>query len=140
MSNSEVERSMKLIFDTGKCTGCKICELACSAKHEGVFNPRKARLKIIDRYIETGRETKLKSCTLCMECVETCPTEAIISNGKWLTLDEELCTSCGICVDACPEGLIYMKSDDLPAIPDFCQGNPYCIEWCPQKCLILEVE
>ena len=47
---------MKLTLDAGKCTGCKICELACSAKHEGVFNPRKARLKIIDRYIEIGRE------------------------------------------------------------------------------------
>ncbi len=131
---------MKLRFDSEKCTGCKSCELACSAKHEGVFNPQKARLRIIDHYTETGRETKLKSCTLCLECVEACPVEAITSNGKWLSLDDELCTGCEVCVDTCPEGVIHMKSDGLPAIPDLCQGNPYCVEWCPQKCLTVEVE
>lgn len=131
---------MKLVLDSEKCTGCKLCELACSAKREGVFNPNKARLKIIDRYIETGRETKLKSCTLCLLCVEACPVEAITSNNKWLSLDDELCTGCEVCVDTCPEGVIHMKSDGLPAIPDLCQGNPYCVEWCPQQCLTVEVE
>ena len=35
-----------VITDMTKCTGCRMCELACSMKHEGVFNPRKARIKV----------------------------------------------------------------------------------------------
>jgi len=129
---------MKLILDAEKCTGCKICELACSAKHQGVFNPKKAHLKIIDQYTETGRETELKSCTLCLKCVEACPVEAITFNGKWLVIDDGLCTGCGDCVDVCPEGVIFLNSEGMAAIPNFCEGNPFCIEWCPQEALYKE--
>lgn len=131
---------MKLVLEPEKCTGCKLCELACSAKNESVFNPRKARLKIINRYIEEGREVEGKFCTLCKKCLEVCPTEAITFNGKWLTVDDELCSGCGECVDACPEGIIFLNDEDKAAICNLCEGTPYCVEWCPRKCLKLEVE
>jgi carbon-monoxide dehydrogenase iron sulfur subunit len=126
---------MKLILDAEKCTGCKICELACSATRQGVFNPGKAHLKIIVADKNMVREKQLKACTLCLGCVTSCPVEAITYNGKWLAVDNELCSGCGQCVDVCPEGVIYLSNDGKAAVPDFCQGNPSCIDWCPHQAL-----
>lgn len=126
---------MKLVLNEGKCTGCKICELACSAKHQGVFNPMKAHLRIIDNYTMAGREKGLKTCTLCLSCVKNCPVEAISYNGKWLVVNSELCTGCGQCVGVCSEGVIYLNNNGIAATPDFCEGSPYCIEWCPHQAI-----
>ena len=126
---------MKLILDIEKCTGCKICELACSARHQGVFNPKKAHLKIIDNYKAAGREKGLKSCTLCLTCLKNCPVNAISNAGKWLVVDSELCTGCGQCVGVCPEGVIYLNSRGKTAVPDFCEGSPACVEWCPHEAI-----
>jgi Fe-S-cluster-containing hydrogenase component 2 len=126
---------MKLILNEEKCTGCKICELICSAVHQGVFNPRKTHIKIIVGGMKTTRKKQLKACTLCLDCVKSCLADAISFNGKWLVVDRELCTGCGQCVDICPEGVIYMDNDEKAAVPDFCQGNPSCIEWCPHQAI-----
>ena len=29
-----------IVIDIGKCTGCGTCELMCSFRHHGEFNPR----------------------------------------------------------------------------------------------------
>jgi anaerobic carbon-monoxide dehydrogenase iron sulfur subunit len=129
---------MKLIFDSAKCTGCKICELACSSKHQGVFNPQKSHLKIIESETQDGKIKQLKSCTLCLTCTSNCPVEAITFNGKWLSIDRDACAGCGQCVDACPEGVIYLDNEGKAAVPDFCEGNPYCIGWCPHQAIKLE--
>ncbi len=131
---------MKLILDKEKCIGCKICELVCSAKHQGVFNPQKAHLKITDSYTKTGREQEMKTCTLCKDCIASCPVEAITFNGNWLVIDDGLCTGCGQCVDACPEGAIYLNSGGIAAVPDFCEGAPLCVEWCPRQAIRKEEE
>ncbi len=129
---------MKLIFDAGKCTGCKICELACSAKHQGVFSPGKSHLKIAETETPNDSQKQLKSCTLCLSCISSCPVEAIAFNGKWLTVDNEACAGCGQCVDICPQGIIYLDNGGKAAVPDFCQGTPCCIEWCPHQAIQLE--
>jgi anaerobic carbon-monoxide dehydrogenase iron sulfur subunit len=129
---------MKLILDFQKCTGCKLCQLACSAKHQGIFNPKKAHLRVIDHYTKTGRVTELKSCTLCLKCADTCPVEAITLKGQWLTIDDGLCTGCGDCVDVCPEGIIFLNDQNTAAIPNFCEGNPFCVEWCPHGAIRIE--
>jgi carbon-monoxide dehydrogenase iron sulfur subunit len=126
---------MKLILDTEKCTGCKICELACSAKHQGVFNPRKAHLRIINKYTQTGREKEFKTCVLCMNCLEGCLVGAITFNGKWLVVDDSVCTGCSQCVDSCPEGVIYLNGNGIASVPDFCEGTPLCVEWCPRQAI-----
>ena len=129
---------MKLILDSRKCTGCRLCELACSAKHQGVFNPKKAHLRVINHYTKTGRATEFKSCTLCKKCVDSCPVEAITLKGQWLTIDDGLCTGCGDCVDVCPEGIIFLNEQNTAAIPNFCEGNPFCVEWCPHEAIRVE--
>jgi Fe-S-cluster-containing hydrogenase component 2 len=36
----------RLAYEGLKCTGCRMCELACSMHHEGKFAPEKARVKV----------------------------------------------------------------------------------------------
>jgi carbon-monoxide dehydrogenase iron sulfur subunit len=129
---------MKLILDEKKCTGCRICELICSATHQGVFNTGKTHLKIIVGATKTTIKKQLKSCTLCLSCAESCPAGAISFNDKWLVVTRELCTGCGQCVDVCPEGVIYLNVDGKAEVPDFCQGKPSCIEWCPHQAISRE--
>ena len=46
-----------------KCTGCGSCELMCSFRHHGEFNPRKAR---ISRTIFLHEEISIP--ILCQQC------------------------------------------------------------------------
>ena len=39
-----MERHIEIRME--KCTGCKLCELACSAVKTGQFNPRESRIKV----------------------------------------------------------------------------------------------
>ena len=50
------------------------------------------------------------ACTLCMSCVESCNTKALIhsKDNFELLLNPSLCTACGLCVDICPESVIKM--------------------------------
>jgi Fe-S-cluster-containing hydrogenase component 2 len=36
-----------LVFDSNKCTGCRICEFTCSMGHFEEFNPQKSHIKIL---------------------------------------------------------------------------------------------
>jgi len=39
-----------LYVDIEKCTGCRLCELACSFRHYDEYNPAKSRRDHIFRY------------------------------------------------------------------------------------------
>ncbi len=63
------------------------------------------------------------SCTLCAQCAQTCPTEAIVANyeGETVTLsfDAASCTNCRQCTIACPEidrGAITVEGRVEPAL------------------------
>jgi anaerobic carbon-monoxide dehydrogenase iron sulfur subunit len=123
---------MPLHFKPSLCTGCKLCQLACSATHDKVFNPEKSRIKIIHEYKSDGIHIKSRHCIFCKECESACPEEAISNNGRWMIVNHEKCTGCGTCVEACPTKIIYLDNDEKSIICDLCGGKPKCIEWCPK--------
>ena len=48
-----------------------------------------------------------KKCTLCGDCVEACPWQALsLAEGR-LVIDRDLCGECGACLRLCPVGAIY---------------------------------
>lgn len=63
------------------CSGCKLCEVACSAVKTGEFNPRSARIKVkLVDIPEIPVPTLLDSCDYCFGnpvCVRFCVSEAI---------------------------------------------------------------
>jgi len=124
---------MPLRFDLKNCTGCKLCQLACSAVNDQAFNPEKARLKIVHEYLEEGIRIKASRCILCLDCEGACPVEAISNNGRWMTVDFDKCIGCGTCEDICPQNIIYLNQDSKSIICNLCEGSPKCAEWCPKS-------
>ena len=130
----------KLIFsDPEKCTGCKICELVCSAVNEGEFNPLLSRIRTVR--LETILNTSL-ACRLCDDptCIRACPRKALSQDEVTglIIVDEERCTGCGWCIEACEFGVIILPRDRKHVvICDLCKGEPKCIEFCPKEALSL---
>jgi len=120
-----------------KCVGCRLCELACSLKNTGEFNPAKARIHVI------GFDELFCLPVMCFHCekpycAEVCPTNAIIKDEATGTVRviEEKCTGCKMCTLACPFGNIVFSSDEKVAVKwELCDGEPECILFCPTGAL-----
>jgi Fe-S-cluster-containing hydrogenase component 2 len=124
--------------DPSKCTGCGICEYACTLeKGEAVWNPLRSRIRVI-------RMTPLfnfaLACRFCEDapCVKACPEKALVQSEKTgvLMVKDKKCKGCDWCIQACPHGGIVLHPDTGIAIAcDLCEGEPKCIEACPEEAL-----
>ncbi len=128
----------KIVLDEERCTGCAICELACSAAKEKGFNRGKARLRI-ER--EGPTSFGLRICQRCEvpACVMACPFHAVeVADGLGIVvIDSQDCTGCGECVRACPhEALSQWPDRRVPACCDFCAETPECVRACPNEALV----
>jgi len=60
-----------------------------------------------------------EKCTLCKQCIDTCPFGAIeVRDGK-LFIDEN-CNLCGLCIKTCPEGALE-KEEKVESVVDLSQ-------------------
>jgi anaerobic carbon-monoxide dehydrogenase iron sulfur subunit len=133
-----------VMINSKKCTGCHMCELACSAWHEGAYRPSVARLSVSVN--PTAITVRGKTClqTGCAKCEEACPEGAIRRErivirspvaeeaaGYVLRVDETACTNCGVCYPVCPHGVLFEHPDRHVAVKcDLCDGDPQCITFC----------
>ena len=92
-----------LIVDTDKCTGCRLCEQVCSAKHEGVSNPARSRIKVV-KWEEEGLYIPMV-CQQCEDapCMIICPVKAIYRDETLnrVMVNQEKCIGCRICEQYC---------------------------------------
>lgn len=70
---------------------------------------RQARGHIHAAGAESALERDSELCTLCLQCLHVCPTEAISQEGDDLVVDDERCWRCGRCERVCPEGAIRLQ-------------------------------
>jgi carbon-monoxide dehydrogenase iron sulfur subunit len=123
---------------TGICSGCHLCELWCSLKQNGAFNPHRARIRVVE--LGTGIDIPV-TCQQCEEpaCLASCTFDAIEYNErlKIVVVNEETCTGCQACVGACPYGIISIDPVTHKAIKcDLCNGDePACVAYCPSNVL-----
>lgn len=126
--------------DPSKCTGCGICEYACSQeKGEANWNPLRSRIRLV----------RMKplfnfalACRFCEDakCVTACPEKAISQseNTGILMVSEKKCKGCDWCVQACEHGGITIHPDTgFATACDLCGGQPQCVEFCPEEALEL---
>jgi carbon-monoxide dehydrogenase iron sulfur subunit len=125
----------KLSIVPNLCIGCRECELMCSLKHRGVFNPAEARIRV-ECHAGEGSYDPV-TCRHCDEpaCAEACPVEAMLRDGRTgaMVIDEEACTQCHECVEACPYGAINVAPDDAVLKCDLCGGEPVCVRFCSKR-------
>lgn len=124
----------RLLVDPARCTGCRLCELACSATHFGEFNPALSSIRV-RMQIDHATFVPLV-CLQCdrPDCVEACPAEALRvverREHSVVTVDADKCTGCMLCADACPFGSIRDAANDMPVLCDLCGGEPACVSTC----------
>jgi len=121
-----------------KCTGCRLCELVCSVKHDGISNPIRSRIKIV-KWEAEGLYIPM-SCQQCQDapCMNACPAKAISMNATLgrIEIDYEICIGCRTCVSVCPFGAMSFNSIDRKVIKcDICDGDPQCVRFCEVKAL-----
>lgn len=128
---------MTLVGHFDRCTGCAICQLACSARVGEGYNARLARLRL--EFGTQGLYVQPVVCDQCRNafCARVCSQGAIVreENTSALVVDAGLCTGCGECVEACPLGVIQLIGDARADKCDLCAGDPQCVRFCPAGAL-----
>ncbi len=125
-----------LMINHEKCTGCRLCELVCSVKHDGVSNPTRSRIKVMKWEME-GLYIPM-SCQQCQDapCLNACPVGAISRNEELarVEVDYDICIGCRTCVSVCPFGAMSFNGIDRKVIKcDLCDGDPQCARFCDIK-------
>ncbi|MBE0620858.1 MAG: (4Fe-4S)-binding protein [Burkholderiales bacterium] len=124
--------------DIDKCTGCRACEMACSAFHAmprySSVNPAKSRIRVVvdeltDEYvpIRAGNFTR----TGC--------------DGRHVYLiDGKEYSECSFCRASCPTRDFFIEPDSgFPLKCDMCESvpplaEPMCVQVCEPGCLTYE--
>ncbi len=125
-----------LMINHEKCTGCRLCELVCAVKHDGISNPTRSRIKVMKWEME-GLYIPM-SCQQCQDapCENGCPVGAISRNETLnrVEVDQEICIGCRTCVSVCPFGAMTFNAIDRKVIKcDLCDGDPQCVRFCDVK-------
>jgi Fe-S-cluster-containing hydrogenase component 2 len=115
------------------CSGCRACEVACVAHHEGVFGTAMARIHISK--IEPAGIDQPHVCRQCLHapCVAACPSGALYRDETTnaVLVREGDCIGCSACADACPFGMAVLHPDTgVALICDLCGGDPACLARC----------
>ncbi len=48
MGGGDMERVGGILVTPDKCSGCRLCEIACSLEHEGIIWPEASRIRIFE--------------------------------------------------------------------------------------------
>ena len=70
--------SKVMMVDANRCTGCRVCELACSMIQVGEYNPARSKIRVLqNRELDVNIPVVQAGCDQCEECVRWCFSEAI---------------------------------------------------------------
>lgn len=129
-----------LAINAENCTGCRMCELACSSSKEGEFIPDRSRIRVIDNRLDGWSRPAV--CLQCEEpmCMAICEANAIsqattAQGDSIVAVNADKCVGCQSCLVACPFGAIAFFPKLKATKCDLCDGSPNCVEFCFYDCL-----
>lgn len=133
--------SYRLLVNPSLCTGCRLCELVCSLRHEKQFNPERSRIRIL-KVERSGLDVPI-TCLHCNPayCIKVCPTGAMVRDEETgaVVIRSENCISCGLCISLCPVGAPAFEPEGRKVIKcDLCDGDPRCVKFCGTDALLYD--
>jgi carbon-monoxide dehydrogenase iron sulfur subunit len=125
---------MKFKIGEKQCTGCQLCQLACSSSKAKGLGLGLSLIQILfHREKATQRIKVCRQCASC-RCMAACQYNAFKRDEKTraVFIAESECQACLVCLDTCPFDAVFMDpKKGLPMVCDLCQGHPACVEICP---------
>ena len=123
----------RIIVHAAVCSGCRACQVACVAHHEGRFGVSTARIRVTK--VEALGIDHPHVCRQCRRapCVDACPAGALQRSGDTgaIVVEAASCIGCAACVDACPFGMAALDpATGITLICDLCGGDPACVARC----------
>ena len=127
-----------LLIDPDKCTGCRMCVLACSFNKTNTFNPVRARISVA-KWDEEGIMAPIM-CQQCEDppCMAACPIDAISKDEETgvVSINQAVCIGCKMCMMVCPFGGPSFDPVERKVVScDLCDGEPQCADICPTEAL-----
>ena len=125
----------EISIDVEKCTGCRACEMACSAFHAkprySSVNPARSRIRVVadeinDEYVPVYAGNFTRS-----EC----------DGRHYYQLNGKQYSECSFCRASCPSRDYFIEPDSgLPLKCDMCEdapplAEPLCVTVCQPGCL-----
>ncbi len=90
---------MELVVDQTRCDGCRLCELVCSLRMWGGFNPARSAVKII-KHEKRGIFAPVIS-----------PKGGLLLDPEGNPIVCDLCEGSPRCVEICPNGAIWVREE-----------------------------
>ncbi len=133
-----IKKEKIIKINTDKCTGCRSCEVACSAFHAtprySITNPGRARIhvfrnELMDEYVPVYASEY---------------TQARCNGRQVHTIAGKEYSICTFCGASCPSRDIFKEPDSgLPLKCDLCESDPplekpMCVQVCEPGCLTYE--
>ena len=122
---------MRIKIDHTKCTGCKLCEVACSLQHTEAINPWRSRIRVF-----IGED-------FCLPVIAGPYTEAACNAKGIVMVDGMEMDGCVVCRASCPVKTAFKEPDTaIPLKCDFCGDppDPQCVLWCEADALTIVEE
>jgi Fe-S-cluster-containing hydrogenase component 2 len=99
-----------------------------------------ARIQVYKEGVETQFPI---TCTLCRDCIDGCPEEALSEENGIIDVDLDRCIACGTCVDTCKYNAIQLSLENSGCEGkafkcDLCGGDPECVKVCPVEAIKFE--
>ena len=131
----------RILVEASVCSGCRACEVACVARHEGRFGTVVSRIHVTK--IEHLGVDVPHVCRLCRRapCIDACPCGALDRDTRTgaVVLQASLCIGCSACVDACPFGMAALHpKTGLALICNLCDGEPACVKRCATGAIVYD--
>lgn len=120
-----------IVVNALKCTGCRLCQMACATSRSHRMLSDMAHLKVL-KEDHFGLAVPI-ACAQCKiaPCQNVCPMGAIRRNEDTgaLGVDEARCIGCQMCSMVCPLGMISYH-EQVASKCDLCGGEPVCVQFC----------
>ncbi|HNR13779.1 MAG TPA: (4Fe-4S)-binding protein [Thermodesulfobacteriota bacterium] len=123
------KKKVKIItVDADKCTGCRACEVICSAYHnDNIVNPKRSRIRV---FSDEQHDVFVPITAGPYTDAECNGRSVVVIKGKKYG-------ECSFCHASCPSRDLFKEPDapDIPLKCDRCgdpppEGGPMCVQWC----------